>query len=370
MPRQGYCLLVLSLAGVLVGCGRGEGIETYVVPKPKVAPAVNVAASTDGNVGKPARLIGTIIPQGEYAWFFKLMGPEKPVSDQMKSFLDMTQSIDFDDQNNPTWKLPEGWSREAGSGMRYATLKIDTAEEPLEVSVIKLPGNTPGDLKYTLDNVNRWRGQVGLGPITESELHQGGDLKEETRKITLNDGTEATLVSFAGTMQASSMSRAPFAGGGASRPMPPAQNKPAPKSGLSYQTPTGWEQGATNAFRKASFKVSSDGNEVEITAIDLPASANELLPNVNRWRGQVGLEPVDEAQLGETMKSIDIDGSSGHYVVLVGPEETTPRKAILGVIVEKGETAWFFKMTGDASLALEQQANFESFLKSIRFSSN
>jgi hypothetical protein len=62
------------------------------------------------------------------------------------------------------WTLPQGWTDSAGSGMRYATLKPPVAD--VEVSVIVLPGPAGGELA----NVNRWRGQIGLGPIDEPAL--------------------------------------------------------------------------------------------------------------------------------------------------------------------------------------------------------
>src|SRR4051812_36103019 len=54
------------------------------------------------------------------------------------------------------WKLPKGWTDEAGSGMRYATIK--PADGKVEVSVVVLPGPAGGELA----NVHRWRGQIGL----------------------------------------------------------------------------------------------------------------------------------------------------------------------------------------------------------------
>ena len=62
------------------------------------------------------------------------------------------------------WTLPKGWTDSAGSGMRYATLKPPVAG--VDVSVIVLPGPAGGELA----NVNRWRGQIGLGPIDEPAL--------------------------------------------------------------------------------------------------------------------------------------------------------------------------------------------------------
>lgn len=60
------------------------------------------------------------------------------------------------------WSLPDGWSEEAGSGMRIATLR-PAMYPSVEVTIIALEGPAGGELA----NVNRWREQIGL-PIVEA----------------------------------------------------------------------------------------------------------------------------------------------------------------------------------------------------------
>lgn len=62
----------------------------------------------------------------------------------------------------PEWKVPETWASQPPSAMRLASFRAGEAD----VSVSKMPGTAGG----TLANVNRWRGQIGLAPLTESEL--------------------------------------------------------------------------------------------------------------------------------------------------------------------------------------------------------
>jgi len=63
------------------------------------------------------------------------------------------------------WTLPRGWSERRAAGVRYATLK-PAAGGKIDVSVVVLPGPAGGELA----NVNRWRGQIGLGAIDERDL--------------------------------------------------------------------------------------------------------------------------------------------------------------------------------------------------------
>ncbi len=67
------------------------------------------------------------------------------------------------------WKLPPGWKELAGNGMRAATFRLPQAAGKAEVSVVVLPGDVGGELA----NVNRWRGQLALPPVTEDGLADG-----------------------------------------------------------------------------------------------------------------------------------------------------------------------------------------------------
>ena len=63
------------------------------------------------------------------------------------------------------WTLPKGWTRTLTGGIRYATLKAPVAGN-LDASVVVLAGPAGGELA----NVNRWRGQIGLPPLTQEAL--------------------------------------------------------------------------------------------------------------------------------------------------------------------------------------------------------
>jgi hypothetical protein len=50
--------------------------------------------------------------------------------------------------------------------MRAATFELPQGSGKAEVTVVALPGDVGGELA----NVNRWRGQIALPPITEGQL--------------------------------------------------------------------------------------------------------------------------------------------------------------------------------------------------------
>src|SRR5205823_1207276 len=125
----------------------------------------------------------------------------------------------------------------------------------------------------------------------------------------------------------------------------------------------GWSPGKPNAISLAAFKVTDGDKQAEIT---VSTAGGEWLANVNRWRGQLGLSPVDAAELTKVAKKIETLGTTADYVELVGPDSAAKRETILGVQAQAGGRTWFVKLRGDAELAEREKDKFESFVKSLR----
>lgn len=341
-------LSVALLGCTLAGCEGRESISTYTVPKEEsVQPA------------QTERMLAAMVPHENQAWFFKVTGPDEAVRGIGQSFREFVGSVRFapDQGGRPQWDLPADWSLEEGSGMRFATIAIPTAEKPLEMTVIPLPmteGDTP---QYRLSNVNRWRSQLGLPPIEESAL------EDSTEQISLESGS-GILVELVGKSSGGGPPFAAMAGTPPIQRADPGQPPPGASDLLTYDVPVGWKPGRTDRMRKAAFEVAESDRKVEITAIDLAASAGEdVVGNVNRWRGQVGLPELTEQQMAEELAAMTIGGEPGTYVELPGPSGET----ILGAIVVHEDRGWFFKLTGDSELAERERERFRQFLDSVRF---
>ncbi len=69
--------------------------------------------------------------------------------------------------NALTWTAPDHWTAKALGSMRKGSYAIaGDAGAVADLAITAFPGDTGG----LFANVNRWRGQVGLPPIAESEL--------------------------------------------------------------------------------------------------------------------------------------------------------------------------------------------------------
>lgn len=199
--KQHDLVIVGGLAALLwlAGC-QDEEIRRYQVPKPETLQ--KDVPTTD----KLQRLLGLIVPHGDRVWFFKLVGPQQLIAEQEEKFDGFIQTIRFQESRAEpiTWKVPDGWQQEAGAGMRYATLHLGPKDQPLEMTVTALPRER--EAASVLENVNRWRGQLGLKPIPETELGR------VSKEVKVGD-TSATRVDMTGPGGGRTGMSPPFAPG-------------------------------------------------------------------------------------------------------------------------------------------------------------
>lgn len=138
---------------------------------------------------------------------------------------------------------------------------------------------------------------------------------------------------------------------------------------LHWKLPAGWEELPPSEIRVGNFQVAgADGAKAQITIIPLPGAAGRELDNVNRWRGQVGLEPVTQQDLVGLSSPVEVAGQPSRLYDLAGtPPEQKEKIRILGVIFQRGDVSWFFKMTGPDALVQREKPALTAFLKTIVF---
>lgn len=349
--------LIVALSGVLlaVGCSSHDEIEVYEAPVEETADASDQQPATPGMMAAAATA---------------------PVA--------------------LTYDTPEGWQKGEVGGMRKAAFTVQDGDKKIEITAIDLAASA-GAL---LPNINRWRQQIQLEPITEEQLTDAvepvkvGDIgaqyvellgpeEAESRQAILGVVALHQDKSWFFKLQGDAdlalrekerfldfvksvkfQAGSPHAGSPTTTPRGPSPHAPAT---LGYDVPEGWQPGRVGGMRKAAFEVHDGEQKVEITVIDLTAQAGALLPNVNRWRGQIGLQPIDEAQLAKDLQDVPFADVEAKFVELVAPAEGDPKQAILGVIAIRKDKSWFVKMTGDAPLALREKDHFLEFTKSVKF---
>jgi hypothetical protein len=131
---------------------------------------------------------------------------------------------------------------------------------------------------------------------------------------------------------------------------------------IKFTLPKGWKQTPPGQFQISRFVVGDEKDPVEIS---ISSAGGDLGANINRWRGQVGLEPISEQELASALTPTQVFGEKAGQIEIVGPPGEK-QQAIIGVIAPSGRTNWFIKLKGPVKPALEQKQNFEAFVKSLK----
>ncbi|MDA1193821.1 MAG: hypothetical protein O2894_01415 [Planctomycetota bacterium] len=160
------------------------------------------------------------------------------------------------------------------------------------------------------------------------------------------------------------MRRSPPPGHGAMEPAAPQ---------LEWQTPAGWEQqpGSAGSMRVGSWRIAGDAT-ADCSLVVLPGSAGGIAANVNRWRGEMGLDALDapgiaelprRALLGGQAVALDLEGTfSGGR----GGGEPIAEARLLGLVYEESSRSVFLKFTGPAATVEAQRAAFEALADSLQ----
>lgn len=130
---------------------------------------------------------------------------------------------------------------------------------------------------------------------------------------------------------------------------------------LTYTVPEGWDEFPPQSVRKANFRVSDESGSAEIAVTVFPGDVGGKLANINRWRSQIGLDPVDLQGMRQVVRPLMISQHSGMLVSLPGPEQS-----ILGAILDFHGSTWFFKMQGATGTVASQSGAMETFLSSVQ----
>jgi len=144
--------------------------------------------------GGVERILGVIQRRDDIAWFFKMTGDSDLVEQQKPAFVAFLKSLKFaaapaqaemppshppvgdmgmgmspaaagpiSHDGQPNWQVPAGWQEVSGGQFLIAKFMLtgsDGATAAVNVS------NSSGDGGGLAANVNRWRGQLGLPPMT------------------------------------------------------------------------------------------------------------------------------------------------------------------------------------------------------------
>jgi len=144
----------------------------------------------------------------------------------------------------------------------------------------------------------------------------------------------------------------------------PPPTMPAGAETLAWDLPKGWTEARAGGMRLATLKPPVAG-KVDVSVIMIPGEAGGELGNVNRWRGQIGLSPVDEAARAQMRKEVKSKAGAVSLYDFSGEGESK-QHMIAGLLFVDGRS-WFVKMVGDDAPVAASRADFVKLLETLHF---
>lgn len=387
MKLSNLCLglLVLSAAA----CKQDREIKVYRVAKETSPVLAQSATPADPHAGVPGMMPGGVMPSG-------------PGGDPHAG-LTAAQLAGAGPGGGPqvTDAPPAHWKKMPATSMRQASYLVEGEGGAVtDISLVVLRGAAGG----TLDNVNRWRGQLAQPAIDEATLKQtsktvatpfgeavvveieglapGADALKDGGMMgaVANKGADAWFYKMRGNSTLTNSEKENFIqwvqsvkpvaetasapAAAAPAPVPSSAAAPPGDGSLAWQVPAGWTLvPATSSMRYATYTVTdADGAKAEMAVTHFPGDVGGDLENVNRWRQQVGLPPVDSAGLAALVSKLTAGPKTISLIDITGPQN----RLVAGWTRHGGDT-WFFKFTGPDALVGVEKAKFTAFLESVRF---
>ncbi len=293
-----------------------------------------------------------------------------------------------------SWTVPTGWIEKPASQYRLGSFTVPGGVD----CSLSLAG---GDLKA---NIDRWRGQLSQAPWSQAEIDQlpkhkmlGQDAyliefeSDDGRKLAgmiLPGAPASTFIKMMGgtsevnaelaNMKALALSIT--AGGQAAQP---AQQSPSSKpssrpssaaadgghshpagedhgEGYKWKVPEGWTKSAPRPMRVANYNPKGNA-ELNAYFSILGGNGGGMHANVNRWRGQVGLGPVEEDAL-DSLPTLMVLGKASPVVDVAA---TDGSEAMIAVTVEMPDSTIYIKLMGPKTDVDATRDQFKTWCKSL-----
>ena len=135
-------------------------------------------------------------------------------------------------------------------------------------------------------------------------------------------------------------------------------------SGLRWTLPMGWKELPGGGMRLATLVPPQEAGKSEVSIVVLSGDSGGELANVNRWRGQVGLPPIDEDRLPETRKTAN--SRAGVVMVYDFTGDGTQKSRLITGAIKVDADTWFFKLTGEEKAVAKNKAAFIKLLEGLK----
>ena len=359
--RINHCFILTLFAALLVSCERNSEIKVYRVSKAPLEQSVPQQQDMMPTNTAAPRMPGSVAPSAQTAV-----------------------------------TTPPNWEPQPLSQMRQASFLVKGDNGAVaDVSFVSL-GSAAGNV---LENVNRWLGQLGQPPITEQKLGEmaqrlhtslgdmtivdlaglpdNADPARDGRIVAAMmttpdstlffkmrgnaDLTEAQKGEFLKWVAAVCDAHQAGSSQAAAAAPPPQTTRDVPP--IKWTAPGGWTEVPPSSMRYASFSApAQDGGKVDISVVTFPGDGGSDADNVNRWRGQMGLAPLDATAVNSQIAPLKTADMTFSTTDIAGDKTRT-----IAAWTRRDGRVWFFKATGPTSAVEKEKPNFVKFVESVRF---
>jgi hypothetical protein len=238
-----------------------------------------------------------------------------------------------------------------------------------------------------LDNVNRWRQQLELAPVEQSEISSESVAVDSSdgKLFDLSGSTARTIVALVRRNGATWFFKMTGDIGAVAEAKPAFMEflksvrftgesdttaktaAAADSNSPTWSVPSNWVEKAPGAMLFKSFSVADNtGASAGVTVSFFPGDVGGALANVNRWRGQMGLSPVAEDHLDGIADKLETAGGVATLVDFEGADAKAGQR-LIAVIVPHGDNTWFYKMLGEKALVTKEKDSFVNFVKTVQY---
>jgi hypothetical protein len=299
------------------------------------------------------------------------------------------------------WTTPAGWQELPPTSVRIGNFLIAGAnDKKAEVAITSFPGTVGTEL----DNVNRWRHEIGLEPVKqdgissqtvtidarEGKLYGFTGASANTVVVSLprEDATwffklrgDKNIVDGAKTSFLDFLKSVHFSGDAAQKTAAVLETVPSdPHAGAmpavdnangepNWNPPSTWNVTQPSPMVVKSFSVAGDNGQKARVAISVfPGDVGGTFANVNRWRTQLGLAPIEQGELSHTTQSLPVEGGGAVLVDLTNPnaQAGSPTRLVAAIVPHNGST-WFYKLVGDESVVAREKEGFVKFVQTVHY---
>jgi len=336
------------------------------------------------------RILGAIIPDGGDVYFVKATDRASQLTEAEVSFRSLVEQFAIDATSGaPKLELPPQWTLKildnanAGIGLAemIAEFNFQASAGSIRFTVSKYsrPSDPSAWEEYLLSQINRWRGQLEMPPITTPELkkelptipREGSAIPAilfDARVSGANSTSPNPSSSVAPPVASTAPLSKPTSEPAASTP-PPSVSPSALK--LVYEKPEHWELQPPRLYREATFKFTKDAKEAEVTiatAIDSP------MQNAGMWIGQLMqsndpavIEPLATKAVDEA-ETLQVGARTGKLYTIQASDQPDARSLmVVALPLDATGRSMFIKLNCELRTMEQEKATFLGFVDSLRW---